>query len=279
MPTLAGWLTGEEVDQEIIARTLTAMGEVLGQHGGEAARMIQPGFGLLAFSDTAYAQHHNEEPPALDWVPDRRTLVYRRPLSGMHALYYCVDWPAPGNLLFASEIKALLALGAPRRLHLAALAALLRYGTIPSPWTIFKDIQLVPAGSLLRWQRGQTVVNHATDYHLEEPLEHTLTLNEVHILLREASEGQLPPHNQLVAVTGGESASALATLLAAQPGSTPFPVVTMGKTGTRAQWDGVQRLAEACEHPLLAITGADRPDFWTGTIAASEAPTIDTRPL
>lgn len=279
MPTLAGWLTGEEVDQEIIARTLTAMGEVLSQHGGEAAQMIQPGFGLLAFSDTAYAQHHNEEPPALDWVPDRRTLVYRRPLSGVHALYYCVDWPAPGNLLFASEIKALLALGVPRRLHLAALAALLRYGTIPAPWTIFKDIQLVPAGSLLRWQRGQTVVNHATDYHLEEPLEQAPTLDQVHTLLREVSEGQLPPHDQLVALTGGGSASTLATLLAARPGSTPFPLVTMGKTGTHAQWDGVQRLAEACEHPLLAITGADRPDFWTGTIAALEAPAIDTQPL
>ncbi len=162
MPILAGWLTGEQVPQEIMEQTLMTMSDVLGRHGGEPARMVEPGAGLLVFSDMGHAMQRNDDPPILDWVPDRRTLVYRRPLSGIHALYYITDWPAQGNLLFASEIKALLAVGVPRRLHLPSLDALLRYGFIPAPWTAFKDIHVVPAGSILRWQRAKTVVNQST---------------------------------------------------------------------------------------------------------------------
>src|SRR5205085_6523416 len=125
MPTVAGWLTGEQVPQEVIEQTLNAMGTILGRHGGQVARTIHPGAGLIAFPDQAYAMTQNTDPPVLDWVPDRRTMVYRRPLSGAHALYYVENWPAQGNLLFASEIKALLAVGVPRRLHLPALDVLL----------------------------------------------------------------------------------------------------------------------------------------------------------
>src|SRR5438045_618474 len=157
MPTLAGWLTGEQVPKEIIEQTLTTMGTILGQNGGNPARIVQPGFGLITFSESAYAMREQINPPVLDWVPDRRTFVYRRPLSGTHLLYYIEDWPAQGNLLFATEIKALLALDVPRRLHLAALDTLLRYGFIPAPWTAFQNISVVPAGSILRWQKAKTV--------------------------------------------------------------------------------------------------------------------------
>src|SRR4051812_10227120 len=194
MPILAGWLTGEQVPQEVIEQTLATMGQVLQRYGGQPAHTTHLGAGLIAFSDPAYAMQHNDEPSVLDWVPDRRTLVYRRPLSGMYPLYYIADWPAPGNLLFASEIKALLAVGVPRRLHLAALAALLRYGFIPAPWTIFKDIQIVPAGSILRWQRSKIVLNHATDYHLDEPPSGEPSLSHIQNLLDEACANLLPPH-------------------------------------------------------------------------------------
>src|SRR5690348_5227808 len=213
MPILAGWLTGEQVPQDIIQQTLLTMEEALGAHGGAPARTVQPGAGLVAYSDPAYAMQHNDEPAVLDWVPDRRTLVYRRPLSGLHPLYYIENWPAEGNLLFASEIKALLAVGVPRRLHLPALDALLRYGFIPAPWTIFKDIFVVPAGSILRWQHAKTIINHSTDYHLDEPLAPAHVEDQLHTLLDESVARMLPPHEQLDALTGGGNSSALSILL------------------------------------------------------------------
>jgi asparagine synthetase B (glutamine-hydrolysing) len=282
MPILAGWLTGEQVPQDIIQQTLLTMEEALGAHGGTPARTTQPGAGLVAYSDPAYAMQHNDEPAVLDWVPDRRTLVYRRPLSGQHPLYYIENWPAEGNLLFASEIKALLTLGVPRRLHLAALDALFRYGFIPAPWTIFKDIYVVPAGSILRWQRAKTVVNHATDYHLDEPLAPSDNLaDQLHTLLAQATANMLPSHEQLVALTGGGNASALSILLASRHTRAPFNVVSIGykKSLAAKAWREAEHIAKQCQHPFLAITGVDRPEFWIAALAALEAPAVDTRPV
>lgn len=281
MPILAGWITGEQVPQDIIEQTLMTMRAVLAQHGGEAAWTVYPGAGLVAFSDTAYAMQHNDEASVLDWVPDRRTLVYRRPLSGLHPLYFIENWPAEGNLLFASEIKALLAVGAPRRLHLAALDALQRYGFIPAPWTAFKDIQVVPAGSILRWQRAKTVLNASTDYRLEEPHQPSDVADQLYALLDEISAAQLPPHEQLVAMSSGGTSSALATLLAAQHTTSPFPIAALGNVKSIAAkaWLAAEQVADVSHHPFLAITGVDQPEFWAATLAGIEAPGLDTRSL
>lgn len=281
MPTLAGWLTGEQVSQEIIAQTLTTMSDVLGRHGGQLARTIQSGMGLIAFSDPSYAMQRNDDPPVLDWVPDRRTLVYRRPLSGAHPLYYVENWPAQGNLLFASEILALLEVGVPRRLHLAALDALLRYGFIPAPWTAFKDIRIVPAGSILRWQRTKVVVNPSTDYRIDEPLNAKDAQEQLLTTLKEATMGILPPHDQVVALTGGETPSALTTLLAAQQTTNAFTIATLGytKRTTTKGWKQAEQIATTSQHPFLAISGVDQPEFWIAALAGSEMPSIDTRPV
>ncbi|QBD78302.1 hypothetical protein EPA93_20780 [Ktedonosporobacter rubrisoli] len=281
MPTLAGWLTGEQVPQEFIEQALITMGEVLGRAGGQPARTTQPGAGLIAFSDPAYSTQHNTEPPVLDWVPDRRTLVYRRPLSGLHPLYYIENWPAQGNLLFASEIKALFAVGVPRRLHLAALDALLRYGFIPAPLTAFKEIYVVPAGSILRWQRATTVLNWSTDYQLEQRLKADEARASLHQLLQEAVASLLPSHEQLVAFSNGDSASALAIALAAQRTSAPFTVASLGykKMKSKQIWQEAERVATSCQLPFLAITGLDQPEFWVATLNGLEAPVTNSRML
>ncbi len=280
MPVLAGWLTGEQVPQETIEQTLSAMGEVLRQHGGQPARSVLPGAGIIAFSDDGHAMQRNDDPPVLDWVPDRRTLVYRRPLSGAHVLYYVEDWPAQGNLLFASEIKALLAVGVPRRLHSAALDALLRYGFIPAPWTAFKDIRVVPAGSILRWQRAKTVVNASTDYHIDEPLSQNDALDQLHTHLNDATAAMLPPHEQFIALTKGDHLSALPSLLAAQLSPAPFPIAALDYTKDRSQiWKSAERIARTCQRPFLEVMGIDQPEFWTAALAGLEAPSTDTRPL
>ncbi|MBV9705809.1 MAG: hypothetical protein JO125_00185 [Chloroflexi bacterium] len=279
MPTLAGWLTGEQVPHEVIDQTLSTMSAVLGRHGGELARTIQPGAGLIAFSDTAHAMQRNEEPPVLDWVPTRRTMLYHRPLSGAHPLYYIENWPAQGNLLFASELKALLALGVPRRLHLAALDALLRYGFIPAPWTLFKDIHIVPAGSILRWQRAKTVVNPTTDYNLDEPSTQRDPIDYLYSQLAQATSALLPFHEQLAALCSGDDASILVTLLATQHTETLFTLAILDYHHASNIHKDVERIASRCHRPGLAITAVDEPAFWIATLTGLEAPSVDTRPL
>jgi len=285
MPVVAGWLTGEQVSLAVIEQTLQAMEEVLALHGGEPARSTQPGAGLVAFADAAYATPDYKEPSVLDWIPERRTLLYRRPLSGLHPLYYIADWPAPGNLLFASEIKALFAVGVPRRLHLAALDALLRFGFIPAPWTAFQQIAVVPAGSLLRWQHAKLFVKHTTDFRMPEIADRTAppppTLDELTATLSQACSSLLPTHEQFVALAGGGPAASLATLLLAQQTTADFPIATIGSTRTQRTkaWKEVERLATFCQHSQLAITGSPQPEFWLATLQTTEAPCIDTRSL
>jgi asparagine synthetase B (glutamine-hydrolysing) len=281
MPILAGWLTGEQVPHEIIEQTLTTMGNVLAQHGGEPSHSIQAGAGLIAFSDPAYATPQSKEPPVLDWVPDRRTLVYRRPLTGMHPLFYIENWPDQGNLLFASEIKALFALGVPRRLHLAALDALLRYGFIPAPWTAFANINVVPAGSILRWQHAKVIVNPASDFSLAATQTTTHPLEQIDTLLQQTWTSLQPKHDQFVALSSGSQSSTLATGLASKQTSTPFNVVTLGKSKTLGakSWQDAQRVADVYALPWLAVTAQDNPEFWIPTLLGVETPCIDTRSL
>ena len=283
MPVLAGWLTGEQVPQEKIEQVITAMGEVLKRHGGQPTPIMQPGAGLITFADPAHAMRQNDEPPVLDWVPDRRTLVYHRPLSGYHPLYYIENWPAQGNLLFASEMKALFAVGVPRKLHSAALQALAHYGFIPAPWTILQDIFVVPAGSILRWQRTKMVLNHANDYRFDpaEKLTSSDTLEQLYQHLQKASADALPPHEQVIALTNGHSASTLATLLAAQQTPTPLTISTIDykKLDSQEAWRYVEEVAQACTCPLVTIQGVDQPEFWVATVNGIEAPCTTTRPL
>ena len=302
MPVIAGWLTGEHVPQNVIEAALTSMEGVIGKHGGTASRIVQPGMGLVSYANPSHAARNLNELPVLDWTPDRRTFVYRRPLSGIHGLYYIENWPAEGNLLFASEIRALLAIGVPRKLHLPALSALLQYGCIPAPWTAFKDIFIVPAGSILRWQRGKTIVNTSTDFQFDELLA-LQSLDEAQeqldALLHNSVDGLFPTHTQLVSLSSSSNASLLATVLAAHhtssrdntPSTRPFrltrsrratsplSVAHYGYTKHKEERALVEQVAHQNSLPLLTVTGVDQPDFWTATLTGLEAPALDTRPL
>lgn len=81
------------------------------------------------------------------WDAEHRRAWLARDRFGIKPLYYALH---DGTLLFASEIKALLAYpGLPRRLNHTALTDLLTVGFVPGPQTMFEGIhKLSPAHSL-----------------------------------------------------------------------------------------------------------------------------------
>jgi asparagine synthase (glutamine-hydrolysing) len=80
-------------------------------------------------------------------------LVLGRDRVGEKPLYYV---ERPGELLFGSEIKALLAHpDVPRERDLEGLTRYLLYGYFPAPWTPFRGIRKLPAGHLLIAERGK----------------------------------------------------------------------------------------------------------------------------
>jgi asparagine synthase (glutamine-hydrolysing) len=88
------------------------------------------------------------------WDAGRQRLILGRDRFGKKPLYY---WHDSGRLVFASEIKSLLANPAvPRRLRAAAIPDYLTFGYVPSPDTFFDGIRSVPPGHVLVATEGET---------------------------------------------------------------------------------------------------------------------------
>src|SRR5688572_7900867 len=75
----------------------------------------------------------------------RRLLLARDPF-GKKPLYY---WSDGRELLFASEIKALLAGGAPAAFDASGLPEYLAFGYVPTPRTLYRDVFRVPPASTM----------------------------------------------------------------------------------------------------------------------------------
>jgi asparagine synthase (glutamine-hydrolysing) len=92
------------------------------------------------------------------WDARRRTLVLARDRLGQKPLVYHHDG---GSLVFASELKALLALPegtVPHGLDPVALDHYLGYGYIPHPMTILAAISKLPPAHYALWHDGTLVI-------------------------------------------------------------------------------------------------------------------------
>ena len=86
------------------------------------------------------------------WDQAGRTLWLCRDRLGIKPLYY--GW-TPSGFLFASELKAFCACpGFDRSLDRDGLSHYLSLGYIPQPFTIYKGVQKLPPGCLLRLECG-----------------------------------------------------------------------------------------------------------------------------
>ncbi len=276
MPTLAGWITGKQVPIEDIEQTLSVLIETLQRPGYQPARLVEEGAGILTFTHPQLTNALSE-PAVLDWSAERRTLVYKRPLSGLYPLYFILDWPAEGNLLFASEIQALLALGVPRRLNLPALDALRCYGFIPAPWTAFQDIQVVPAGSLLRWQYTKMVLNHSTDYQ-SDPIDPAEVLEQLRLASSQILSPQILPALHLQ----DQPSSLLGLLLTARQLSEPATIthLSFSQRSRSPFLQLTENLPELGENPLVTIRGlSNHLDYWATPLAHLATPYADIFPL
>jgi asparagine synthase (glutamine-hydrolysing) len=85
------------------------------------------------------------------WDSERRRLFAARDRLGIKPFYYRL---LPEGIAFASELKALLVLGAPP-IDKSALRDFLFHGYVPAPKTIYQGIAKLPAGHTLSWQDGK----------------------------------------------------------------------------------------------------------------------------
>ncbi len=86
------------------------------------------------------------------WDDLEKTCFIARDPLGIKPLYYCV---AGSTLVFASELRAILATGLPAMtLSMEGLYGYLVSGSVPEPHTLIEGIHCLAAGHWLRWQAG-----------------------------------------------------------------------------------------------------------------------------
>jgi asparagine synthase (glutamine-hydrolysing) len=87
------------------------------------------------------------------WDADRRELFLARDPVGKKPLYYA---ELPEGLIFASELKALLAYpGLSRELDPQSVQEFLSLQYVPAPGTIFKAVKKLPPGHSMTWRNGR----------------------------------------------------------------------------------------------------------------------------
>jgi asparagine synthase (glutamine-hydrolysing) len=99
------------------------------------------------------------------WDVRRKRLILARDAFGIKLVYYRLD---DDTLSFGSEIRAIGASGSERAdIDPIGLNLFLRYRFTPSPYTIFRDISKLAAGTMLVVEKGKPVVRRWYSYKPE----------------------------------------------------------------------------------------------------------------
>lgn len=196
------------------------------------------------------------------WDQPARRLMLARDRLGKKPLFYVQDGR---RLLFASEIKALLAADA----RLAeedpdALVPYLRFGFIGEPRTMFRRIRKLPAAHYLVHHDGDTRVVPYWQLTFDEggmaPRSERQWREELDALLEEAVRIRLMSEVPLgVFLSGGLDSSTIVAYMR-KAGVRPLKTFTIGFD--RPEWDetaDAQRVAQQLdtEHHVLTVRGGD----------------------
>lgn len=150
------------------------------------------------------------------WHARARQLTLLRDRLGIKPLYYFHDGQ---TLLFASELRALLATGlVPRRLSAAALDSYLAFGSVQQPLTIIENVYALLPGHKLNFKDGQLTTTPYWELRADavpEPVKDAAALRaEISALLHEAVRLRLVADVPVgVFLSGGIDSSAIVALL------------------------------------------------------------------
>ncbi len=216
------------------------------------------------------------------WNARAGELILARDHHGVKPLYYAVQGR---HLLFASELKALLASGRiSREVDAEAVGQYLVYQAVPPPLSMLRDVRALPPGRLAVHRRGElnlhtywTPPREVASPITSEAEAAAVTLEG----LRTAVKRQMMSERPLgVFLSGGVDSSALVAL-ASECTSHPLKTFSVGFQGpdesTLSEWPWARTVAEryGTTHQEFVLSEAMFREAMPHTLSAMDQPTAD----
>jgi asparagine synthase (glutamine-hydrolysing) len=227
------------------------------------------------------------------WDSRRRRIVLARDRFGICPLYWTRQRTADGDwLLFASEIKALLASGMMEaKADPHGINHLFTFYALPGPITCFEGVQLLPPGHFLRIQFGSAgepaKVSERVYWEIDYPdrgqEDHGRDARELcdgfEQVLLGAVTRRLRADVPVVSYLSGGVDSSIVVALASKVRGSPIPTFTIRIT--RPDLDETREASLVARHigvdPVVVDCGPDEVlDNYPNLIRAAEGPVIDT---
>ncbi|MBI4425249.1 MAG: asparagine synthase (glutamine-hydrolyzing) [Elusimicrobia bacterium] len=171
------------------------------------------------------------------WDGRARELVLARDPMGVKPLYYALVGPA---LYFASELRALVAGGAPVDLDPSGVLDYLAYGCVHAPRTALASVMKLPPGHWLRVdERGVKIERYWELPVVSRPpkIGDGEAESRLEALLRASVRGQLLSDVPVGAFLSGGVDSSLIAALMVQEGGRPVKTFSIGFSGARRGLD------------------------------------------
>jgi len=162
------------------------------------------------------------------WDGRKGELLLARDRLGKKPLVYRLE---AGRLLFASEIKSILAApGVPREIDPQAVDEYLTYQYVPHPRTIFQGIRKLPPAHYALWREGRLDVEcyWSPDFTREVPRPAEEYRRELRSLLSDAVRRRLMSEVPLGAFLSGGIDSSIIAGLMQEASSTPVKTFSIG---------------------------------------------------
>lgn len=220
------------------------------------------------------------------WDAAERKLLLLRDRPGILPLYFTRDG---GRLLFASEVKALLPLlETPPELDLGALDQIFTFWAPLSPNTVFRGVQEVGPGEMVRVAQGRVIRRRYWDWDFPvEPAEYwqesEQTLAErLRELLADATRLRLRADVPVGAYLSGGLDSSSLTALACRQVETPLLTFSIGFEERALDEADFQRAMSAhlgTAHTSVHCRNEDVGAAFLETIARTETPILRTAPV
>jgi len=213
------------------------------------------------------------------WDVSKRRLLLVRDHLGIKPLYF---WLGNGQLLFASEVRALLASGLiPRSAETEGLLSFLAYGSTQEPFTLVAGIRSLPAGCYACYENGKLEIHaywHPPAFSDPEVRDLHSIDQKTQQILSEAVRLQMVSDVPIgVFLSGGIDSTAVAALMQ-QASSSPiksFCIVFPESSFDERTYAREAAIHIGTEHSELELREEDFCQHLEAALGAFDQPSID----